>query len=1224
MAAKCPHRALFIKGPYLDKLLDKSKVWEIRNTPCKERGPLALTNQGLLKGQADVTDSFRISVEEYSANREKHAIIAGSEADTMVLQYQSIWVWVFQNPVRYENPIPYEPQVGQVNWIRLSENDCAAIRKVGKCASPDMLSEPAQQAIQLLRSMTEEQRRQILGSVSASPVQNVAPVSAGPAASDSLSPAATKERRVGAVPILSPTKLSSPSKGHTLHALWGLATPPKTAQQTLPRLAKLRDRLSTDRDELLIRSLQERQIKAAAADAADQEIKAAKRQRRESSAAGALVDPHLRDHGVVAASQHPCVVKKAGRPNTGHTTGVMAGKKRNAREVGGPTLRRDPSAFEKLHMATEALKYSTNGTVQGISSDDRRRWEQRFFYSFDQAKTWVAKVDAFREYIATHRIGKYSLRPFGSNRPTSYGSSGKGCRIRIDSTPDQPSVQQPLKGVFHSVKQWFNGEREHNNEVRVRHIRQRLLFTMEAERDRQLVLQQHGSEKFNIRVLTACQQKLSFFSITNPPDKQEDWEKDQVFPFIGATARVGQKMSGSDIALDPLKASLTWQSMDRAIWCVWNGAPEDLQVFVKDPADFIKHKEDTVIVVLDQTALWLKLRGEEKVFISLSECLATQERKRLSRRARQVQSQEMQAQYHEELKKWASSNLDHKGQVDAQYSSAGDKYRLTLVNISHVKNWFRPGARPQPGKPKLYLIVSSAKHCRLKDMSRTKPRVWLNRVEYTKADGEKVIFEKGAPTNGLLESWAEVRDTYADDSWQKHFEIMGQPRAWTDELISAWILDELKIEYGQALINLDCLSSQWSPAVCFQAWSNQQMMVPLSPDSTSYLQEPDTHEHFPLKAELRESKAQLHHSVEAEAKIQGKDSELTWGPWHVVQVLKMGLIAFKEKHVGVPLRGLVANQMTVIRPNSDGVLALIDDLGEEWTSEYRRLPPSRGVRGSWALDRITKVKQWLASDTPIAPVPDWSALDTHGPTLIADDIPQQPDDEGNDFVIDFDMAALGLTEHQKKMLLPVDARIKSIQYPAAVKARVKRTAAKRIKRKSKWAAKFRLHFAGKAAESWKARIQRLGLKSVQRDLQPVAKGIKPPTTSLTKSKRKWAPTTSAAALKSARRVPLEGCPWLGKIVRVAHDEARQQDIGRYGKVEQAYEPENRPDPGEGPSPTTCFFLGSRRDQPFDISMRSGIISDMSHSKLFLYVSSSSGSPFIQIPLLQFPSSNPFM
>ena len=44
---------------------------------------------------------------------------------------------------------------------------------------------------------------------------------------------------------------------------------------------------------------------------------------------------------------------KLGRPITGKKTGICAGLKRNCRELGAPVLRRDPTAFEKLHMISD-------------------------------------------------------------------------------------------------------------------------------------------------------------------------------------------------------------------------------------------------------------------------------------------------------------------------------------------------------------------------------------------------------------------------------------------------------------------------------------------------------------------------------------------------------------------------------------------------------------------------------------------------------------------------------------------------------------------------------------------------------------------------------------------------------------------------------------------------------------------------------------------------------
>ena len=47
--------------------------------------------------------------------------------------------------------------------------------------------------------------------------------------------------------------------------------------------------------------------------------------------------------------------------------------------------------------------------------------------------------------------------------------------------------------------------------------------------------------------------------------------------------------------------------------------------------EFIENKIKTSIVVMDQTAVWLKLRGEDKVYVAEDENTNQQARKRISR-----------------------------------------------------------------------------------------------------------------------------------------------------------------------------------------------------------------------------------------------------------------------------------------------------------------------------------------------------------------------------------------------------------------------------------------------------------------------------------------------------------------------------------------------------------------------------------------------------------------
>jgi len=62
---------------------------------------------------------------------------------------------------------------------------------------------------------------------------------------------------------------------------------------------------------------------------------------------GSMQDPATRIYASMRRSS------KLGRPTTGKKTGLCAGLKRNSRELGAPVLRRDPTAFEKLHMISD-------------------------------------------------------------------------------------------------------------------------------------------------------------------------------------------------------------------------------------------------------------------------------------------------------------------------------------------------------------------------------------------------------------------------------------------------------------------------------------------------------------------------------------------------------------------------------------------------------------------------------------------------------------------------------------------------------------------------------------------------------------------------------------------------------------------------------------------------------------------------------------------------------
>ena len=181
--------------------------------------------------------------------------------------------------------------------------------------------------------------------------------------------------------------------------------------------------------------------------------------------------------------------------------------------------------------------------------------------------------------------------------------------------------------------------------------------------------------------------------------------------FLASHWRGGQK---GNPGAPPEPTELTWASVDRAIWAIANGPEEVLADLVADPQTFRTNWRDTVIVAKDETPVWLKLRGEEKICASRDEIQQQIRRRSL---ARQVQSStgspEAQAAAETAL-------AEHLAQFPRQIlefhqttTQGGDKYRLTVITIQAVKNWFNPDAQPVGHMPRQILIVPCQTHARL-------------------------------------------------------------------------------------------------------------------------------------------------------------------------------------------------------------------------------------------------------------------------------------------------------------------------------------------------------------------------------------------------------------------------------------------------------------------------------------------------------------------------------
>ncbi len=158
-----------------------------------------------------------------------------------------------------------------------------------------------------------------------------------------------------------------------------------------------------------------------------------------------------------------------------------------------------------------------------------------------------------QHYVASRRIGKNGLRPFGSRASTSVKKKSQGARMRTK----QSLSQQPLLGVLQTIRKWFLKERKYGHEVRSTTLMTRLRLELETEIGKQNVLQQQGSAHFNEHVLRACQSRLG--RITDPrlaTDKaQWSWNRRS---YRGDRQEGQQAESHTDSKTEQLLWKLTW------------------------------------------------------------------------------------------------------------------------------------------------------------------------------------------------------------------------------------------------------------------------------------------------------------------------------------------------------------------------------------------------------------------------------------------------------------------------------------------------------------------------------------------------------------------------------------------------------------------------------------------------------------------------------------------
>lgn len=109
-------KALIIKKPWIDYILEGKKTWEIRGSNTNIRGQIELiqSGSGLVVGSCEIIDCKELTLDDYKNNTDKHNI-----KNVEALPYKKTYAWVMLNAKRYETAKKYKHPNGAIIWVNL-------------------------------------------------------------------------------------------------------------------------------------------------------------------------------------------------------------------------------------------------------------------------------------------------------------------------------------------------------------------------------------------------------------------------------------------------------------------------------------------------------------------------------------------------------------------------------------------------------------------------------------------------------------------------------------------------------------------------------------------------------------------------------------------------------------------------------------------------------------------------------------------------------------------------------------------------------------------------------------------------------------------------------------------------------------------------------------------------------------------------------------------------
>lgn len=110
-------KGLIIKPNWADLILDGIKNLELRGHNTTIRGTIGIIKSGtkMIYGTVDLIDCIILNEDKFYKMINNHQF----KEDFNNIKYKNLYGWVLENPLKFENPIPYEHKLGCVIWVNI-------------------------------------------------------------------------------------------------------------------------------------------------------------------------------------------------------------------------------------------------------------------------------------------------------------------------------------------------------------------------------------------------------------------------------------------------------------------------------------------------------------------------------------------------------------------------------------------------------------------------------------------------------------------------------------------------------------------------------------------------------------------------------------------------------------------------------------------------------------------------------------------------------------------------------------------------------------------------------------------------------------------------------------------------------------------------------------------------------------------------------------------------